>query len=145
MVGLLDGVDRRRAPDRAPLRGRTTKAAACALATYHLPSARGGQPGSAAIYDALDLTSSERHRHRYEVNITLPQPVRGQAGLRFSGLSPDGELPEIVEIEDHPWFIGVQFHPELRSKPLRPPPALQVLRGGCRDAVAAGLTARGSL
>ena len=72
-----------------------------------------------AIYDADDI--SERHRHRYEVNITYRQRLE-EAGLRFSGLSPDGELPEIVEFDDHPWFIGVQFHPELKSKPYDPHP-----------------------
>jgi CTP synthase len=72
-----------------------------------------------AIYGADDI--SERHRHRYEVNITYRQKLE-EAGLRFSGLSPDGELPEIVEFEDHPWFIGVQFHPELKSKPYNPHP-----------------------
>ena len=72
-----------------------------------------------AIYDTDDI--SERHRHRYEVNITYRQRLE-EAGLRFSGLSPDGELPEIVEFEDHPWFIGVQFHPELKSKPYNPHP-----------------------
>jgi CTP synthase len=72
-----------------------------------------------AIYGADDI--SERHRHRYEVNITYRQRLE-EAGLRFSGLSPDGELPEIVEFEDHPWFIGVQFHPELKSKPYNPHP-----------------------
>jgi CTP synthase len=72
-----------------------------------------------AIYGADDI--SERHRHRYEVNITYRQRLE-EAGLRFSGLSPDGELPEIVEFEDHPWFIGVQFHPELKSKPYDPHP-----------------------
>ncbi|MGF1562017.1 MAG: CTP synthase [Geminicoccaceae bacterium] len=63
----------------------------------------------------------ERHRHRYEVNISY-KPALEQAGLRFAGLSPDGELPEIVELPDHPWFIGVQFHPELKSKPFEPHP-----------------------
>jgi CTP synthase len=72
-----------------------------------------------AIYGVDDI--SERHRHRYEVNITYRQRLE-EAGLRFSGLSPDGELPEIVEFEDHPWFIGVQFHPELKSKPYNPHP-----------------------
>ena len=72
-----------------------------------------------AIYRADDI--SERHRHRYEVNIAYRQRLE-EAGLRFSGLSPDGELPEIVEFEDHPWFIGVQFHPELKSKPYDPHP-----------------------
>ena len=63
----------------------------------------------------------ERHRHRYEVNINYRE-ILENAGLVFSGLSPDGELPEIVEIPDHPWFIGVQFHPELKSKPFDPHP-----------------------
>ncbi|MCB1651388.1 MAG: CTP synthase [Alphaproteobacteria bacterium] len=73
----------------------------------------------AAIYGAQDI--SERHRHRYEVNIAYKDKLEGQ-GLKFSGLSPDGALPEIVEREDHPWFIGVQFHPELKSKPFDPHP-----------------------
>lgn len=64
---------------------------------------------------------SERHRHRYEVNITYKKRLE-DAGLAFSGLSPDGLLPEIVEIPDHPWFVGVQFHPELMSKPFAPHP-----------------------
>ena len=63
----------------------------------------------------------ERHRHRYEVNINYRKMLEDK-GLRFSGLSPDGELPEIVEIPDHPWFVGVQFHPELKSKPFDPHP-----------------------
>ena len=63
----------------------------------------------------------ERHRHRYEVNINYRERLEA-VGLRFSGLSPDGELPEIVELEGHPWFIGVQFHPELKSKPFDPHP-----------------------
>jgi len=64
---------------------------------------------------------SERHRHRYEVNINYRAQLE-DAGLYFSGLSPDGKLPEIVEIPDHPWFVGVQFHPELKSKPFEPHP-----------------------
>jgi CTP synthase len=64
---------------------------------------------------------SERHRHRYEVNIDYKDRLE-QNGLWFSGLSPDGLLPEIVELRDHPWFIGVQFHPELKSKPFEPHP-----------------------
>jgi CTP synthase len=63
----------------------------------------------------------ERHRHRYEVNIAYRDALE-KAGLIFSGLSPDGELPEIVELAEHPWFIGVQFHPELKSKPFDPHP-----------------------
>ena len=64
---------------------------------------------------------SERHRHRYEVNVNYKDRLE-QVGLRFSGMSPDGILPEIVEIPDHPWFIGVQFHPELKSRPFAPHP-----------------------
>lgn len=64
----------------------------------------------------------ERHRHRYEVNLPDYQAKLEAAGLVFSGLSPDGVLPEIIERPDHPWFIGVQFHPELKSKPLDPHP-----------------------
>jgi CTP synthase len=73
----------------------------------------------AAIYDATDI--SERHRHRYEVNSHYRDALEA-GGLIFAGLSPDGELPEIVERPDHPWFIGVQFHPELKSKPFDPHP-----------------------
>ena len=64
---------------------------------------------------------SERHRHRYEVNGAYIEPLEKQ-GLIFSGMSPDGLLPEIVERPDHPWFVGVQFHPELKSKPFDPHP-----------------------
>ncbi len=71
------------------------------------------------IYDADEIT--ERHRHRYEVNLTYRDAFE-KAGLVFAGLSPDGVLPEIVERVDHPWFIGVQFHPELKSKPFDPHP-----------------------
>ena len=71
------------------------------------------------IYGATQI--SERHRHRYEVNNTY-QPRLENAGLRFSGLSPDKNLPEIVEVPTHPWFVGVQFHPELKSKPFDPHP-----------------------
>ncbi len=66
-------------------------------------------------------TISERHRHRYEVNGAYIEPLEKQ-GLIFSGMSPDGLLPEIVERPDHPWFVGVQFHPELKSRPFDPHP-----------------------
>ena len=68
-----------------------------------------------------DTAISERHRHRYEVNTTYRQALE-KAGLQFAGLSPDGLLPETVEYPDHPWFIGVQFHPELKSRPFEPHP-----------------------
>jgi CTP synthase len=73
----------------------------------------------AEIYGANDI--SERHRHRYEVNTDYRDRLEN-AGLRFAGLSPDGLLPETVEYPDHPWFIGVQFHPELKSRPFEPHP-----------------------
>ncbi|MCR4376562.1 MAG: gamma-glutamyl-gamma-aminobutyrate hydrolase family protein, partial [Rhodospirillales bacterium] len=66
-------------------------------------------------------TISERHRHRYEVN-TAYMPKLEAAGMVFSGMSPDGVLPEIVEWPNHPWFVGVQFHPELKSRPFEPHP-----------------------
>lgn len=78
-------------------------------------------PGSKAqeIYGAEEV--SERHRHRYEVNIGYREQLEAH-GLIFSGLSPDGLLPEIVEHRDHPWFVGVQFHPEYKSRPFDPHP-----------------------
>ena len=78
-------------------------------------------PGSkvAEIYGATEI--EERHRHRYEVDMTYRDKLEA-CGLMFSGISPDGKLPEIVEIKNHPWFIGVQFHPELKSKPFAPHP-----------------------
>jgi CTP synthase len=79
----------------------------------------GGNSHVAAIYGST--TISERHRHRYEVNTRYRAELEAE-GLVFSGMSPDGELPEIVERPDHPWFVGVQFHPELKSKPFDPHP-----------------------
>lgn len=73
----------------------------------------------AQVYHAT--TIEERHRHRYEVDIQYRDQLE-KCGLIFSGMSPDGRLPEIVEVKDHPWFIGVQFHPELKSKPFAPHP-----------------------
>ena len=64
---------------------------------------------------------NERHRHRYEVNINFKEKFESK-GMIFSGLSPDGKLPEIIELRNHPWFIGVQFHPEFKSRPLSPHP-----------------------
>jgi CTP synthase len=71
------------------------------------------------VYGTAEI--SERHRHRYEVNMSYRELLE-EKGLKFSGVSPDGLLPEIVEYPDHPWFIGVQFHPELKSKPFDPHP-----------------------
>ena len=64
---------------------------------------------------------AERHRHRYEININYRDRLE-QHGMRFAGISPDGVLPETVEFVDHPWFIGVQYHPELKSRPFDPHP-----------------------
>ncbi|CAN5204848.1 MAG: CTP synthase [Pseudomonadota bacterium] len=74
---------------------------------------------AASIYGSTSI--SERHRHRYEVN-THYVPALEKDGLVFSGMSPDGRLPEIIERPDHPWFVGVQFHPELKSRPFNPHP-----------------------
>ena len=73
----------------------------------------------ASVYGTTEI--SERHRHRYEVNVHYRDRLE-KGGLIFSGMSPDGALPEIVERPDHPWFIGVQFHPELKSRPFDPHP-----------------------
>jgi CTP synthase len=78
-------------------------------------------PGSKAAEVYGTTTIEERHRHRYEVDIRYREKLEA-CGLIFSGMSPDGRLPEIVEVRDHPWFIGVQFHPELKSKPFAPHP-----------------------
>ncbi|MFP3942456.1 MAG: CTP synthase [Alphaproteobacteria bacterium] len=82
-----------------------------------------------ALLEARSLVASiygntqveERHRHRYEVNMNYREPLE-RAGLVFSGISPDGMLPEIIELPGHPWYVGVQFHPELKSKPFEPHP-----------------------
>jgi CTP synthase len=87
------------------------------LGAYEAVLAKGSKV--AEIYGTTRI--SERHRHRYEVNTRYRNKLEA-AGLRFSGLSPDGLLPEIVEVRDHPWFIGVQFHPELKSRPFAPHP-----------------------
>jgi CTP synthase len=87
------------------------------LGAYDAVLAKGSKV--AEIYGTTRI--SERHRHRYEVNTRYRNKLEA-AGLRFSGVSPDGLLPEIVEIPEHPWFIGVQFHPELKSRPFEPHP-----------------------
>ncbi len=87
------------------------------LGAYDAVLAEGSQV--ADIYGTCAI--SERHRHRYEVDIAYRAKLEDH-GLLFSGVSPDGRLPEIVEIPDHPWYIGVQFHPELKSKPFAPHP-----------------------
>jgi CTP synthase len=83
------------------------------------PAKLAGNSVVSSIYGATEI--SERHRHRYEVNTAYKERLE-DGGLVFSGMSPDGTLPEIVERPDHPWFVGVQFHPELKSKPFDPHP-----------------------
>ncbi|MBV9237834.1 MAG: CTP synthase [Xanthobacteraceae bacterium] len=87
------------------------------LGAYPAHLARGSR--IADIYGTTEI--SERHRHRYEVNTRYKGSLE-QQGMRFSGMSPDGILPETIEYPDHPWFIGVQFHPELKSRPFAPHP-----------------------
>jgi CTP synthase len=87
------------------------------LGAYQAVLARGSR--AADIYDSTSI--SERHRHRYEVNTGYKGRLE-QHGMRFAGMSPDGLLPEMIEYQDHPWFIGVQFHPELKSRPFAPHP-----------------------
>ena len=83
------------------------------------PATLAGNSVVSSIYGVNEI--SERHRHRYEVNVHYRDMLE-KGGLLFSGMSPDGALPEIVERPDHPWFVGVQFHPELKSKPFDPHP-----------------------
>ena len=106
------------------------------------------EPGSfaAAAYGSLEI--SERHRHRYEFNGEYEQRLTS-AGLRISGRTPDRMYVEIVEAPDHPWFLGCQFHPEFKSKPLAPHPlfaafvgaAVRHRKGSDRPAAAHGATA----
>ncbi|HEX2135274.1 MAG TPA: CTP synthase [Microvirga sp.] len=94
------------------------------LGAYHARLAPGSRV--ARVYGGTEIT--ERHRHRYEVNMAYRERLEAK-GLRFSGVSPDGVLPEIVEFEDHPWFIGVQYHPELKSRPFEPHPLFRSFIG----------------
>ena len=84
----------------------------------------------AKIYNSTSI--EERHRHRYEVDVKYRKELE-KSGLIFSGMSPDGRLPEIVELSEHPWFIGVQFHPELKSKPFDPHPLFRDFIKAAKD------------
>ncbi len=97
--------------------GKTDLGGTMRLGAYPAQLVRGSRV--ADIYGTTHI--SERHRHRYEVNMAYRKVLEAN-GLLFSGVSPDGELPEIVERTDHPWFVGVQFHPELKSRPFEPHP-----------------------
>jgi len=89
-------------------------------------------PGSRVAEIYGKATISERHRHRYEVNIAYRDAIE-KTGLKFTGLSPDGVLPELCERSDHPWFVGVQFHPELKSRPFDPHPLFASFIGAARN------------
>ena len=102
-----------------------TSAARCGSAPIRRCCDRGSKV--AEIYGATEI--SERHRHRYEVNTAYKGRLE-QHGMRFCGMSPDGVLPEIIEYADHPWFIGVQYHPELKSRPFAPHPLFASFRRG---------------
>jgi CTP synthase len=115
IVGLME--EWTRGNERVVRDASTAKGGTMRLGAYTAILTQGSRV--ADIYGTN--TISERHRHRYEVNTAYISRLE-ETGLRFSGLSPDGQLPEIVEIPDHPWYIGVQFHPELKSRPFEPHP-----------------------
>ncbi|KUJ79880.1 CTP synthase [Ruegeria profundi] len=98
------------------------------LGAYNAVLAEGSKV--AEVYGGTNI--EERHRHRYEVDIKYREKLE-KAGLKFSGMSPDGRLPEIVEWSDHPWFIGVQYHPELKSKPFDPHPLFRDFVRAAKD------------
>ena len=98
------------------------------LGAYPAKLAKGSRV--AEIYGSNDI--SERHRHRYEVNTSYKHRLEDK-GMHFSGMSPDGILPEIIEYPDHPWFVGVQFHPELKSRPFEPHPLFASFIGAAVD------------
>ncbi len=98
------------------------------LGAYNAVLAEGSKV--AEVYGGTQI--EERHRHRYEVDIKYRDKLE-KAGLNFSGMSPDGRLPEIVEWSDHPWFIGVQYHPELKSKPFDPHPLFREFVRAAKD------------
>jgi len=89
------------------------------------------QPGSLALAAYGESVVFERHRHRFEVNNDYREALT-QHGATFSGLSPDGRLVEIMELRDHPWFLGTQFHPEFRSRPDDPHPLFVSFLGACK-------------
>ncbi|SDW27797.1 CTP synthase [Litoreibacter albidus] len=98
------------------------------LGAYNATLTKGSKV--AEVYGTTAI--EERHRHRYEVDTKYKEALE-KKGLIFSGMSPDGSLPEIVEVKDHPWFIGVQFHPELKSKPFAPHPLFRDFVRAAKD------------
>jgi CTP synthase len=110
-------------PDQRSLR---TKGATMRLGSYPCFLERGSLAHQAFKSDAI----TERHRHRLEVSNSYRELLE-QHGLKISGVWPGGDLVEIIEIEDHPWFLAVQFHPELKSRPTRPHPLYRDFVGAC--------------
>jgi CTP synthase len=139
-VGGADGAGRRFTPvvyhlkewvqgnEKVTRRPEDHKGGTMRLGAYDAVLAEGSK--GAEVYGRRRI--DERHRHRYEVDIRYRDRLE-ETGLRFSGLSPDGRLPEIVEVDGHPWFIGVQFHPELKSKPFDPHPLFDGLIGAAKE------------
>jgi CTP synthase len=130
----------------AEFKGDLTEAVICLMDSQRQVTDLGGTmrlgayaarltPGSRAAEAYGTLEISERHRHRYEVNNAYRE-LLGKNGIRFSGVSPDGDLVEIIEIPEHPWYLGCQFHPELKSRPTQAHPLFAAF-------VAAALARRG--
>ncbi len=107
-------------------RGMKQKGATMRLGSYPCFLQRGSLAHAAFGTDAI----TERHRHRFEVNNRFREQL-DQKGLRFTGIWPGGDLVEIIELPDHPWFLAVQFHPELKSRPTQPHPLFRDFVGAC--------------
>jgi CTP synthase len=127
----------------AEFRGDLTEAVICLMDSQRQVTDMGGTmrlgayaarltPGSRAAQAYGTLEISERHRHRYEVNNEYRE-LLGRHGMTFSGLSPDGHLVEIIELTDHPWYVGCQFHPELKSRPMRAHPLFRAFIGAALE------------
>ena len=134
VVGTDEGVDAA-ATSSSSAAPAAISAARCGSGAFEARSLNGNSRIASAYGTS---TISERHRHRYEVNTRYRERLE-QAGLVFTGMSPDGLLPETVEYPDHPWFIGVQYHPELKSRPFEPHPLFSELHRGRRGAEPVGV------
>ena len=127
----------------AEFKGDLTEAVICLMDSQRQVTDLGGTmrlgayaarltPGSRAADAYGTLEISERHRHRYEVNNAY-RDLLGKNGIRFSGLSPDGNLVEIIEVPEHPWYLGCQFHPELKSRPTQAHPLFEAFVGAALE------------
>ena len=120
--GQADLVDDRRRARALRLEVATVYEKELALPDRAIEAYEAVLAASSRIADIYGSTTiHERHRHRYEVNTGYREPLE-KVGLTFAGMSPDGLLPETCERADHPWFVGVQYHPELKSRPFEPHP-----------------------